>query len=277
LEEYRTYADTVEEGFKRAARLLHGQKFFAARDLPYRTQLTPMATVLALVADPQAENVRSKLNRWYWCGVFGELYGGSIETRFARDVPELLRWLDGGDEPSTVTEANFQPHRLLSMRTRNSAAYKGLHALMLRDGCQDWRSGEAIDERMYFDEKIDIHHIFPQDWCLKHGIDAARRDSIVNKTPLDARTNRIIGGEAPSAYLPKIQKRYEISDERLSAMLRTHVIDEKLLRSDDFDSFFAAREAEIVHRIETAMGKKSAETDLHESDEDIATDELDDD
>jgi hypothetical protein len=60
-------------------------------------------------------------------------------------------------------------------------------------------------------------------------------------------------------------------------MLRTHVIDEKLLRSDDFDSFFAAREAEIVHRIETAMGKKSAETDLHESDEDIATDELDDD
>lgn len=161
LTDYLRYADQVEEGFRRAARLLHGQKFFSARDLPYRTQLTPMAAVLAVVREHNAENVRSKLVRWFWCGVFGELYGGAIESRFARDLPEVLRWIDGGPEPGTVIEANFQSQRLLSMRTRNSAAYKGLHALLLRDGCQDFRSGDPIDERMYFDEKIDIHHIFP--------------------------------------------------------------------------------------------------------------------
>jgi hypothetical protein len=30
----------------------------------------------------------AKLIRWYWCGIFGELYGGAIETRFAKDLPQ---------------------------------------------------------------------------------------------------------------------------------------------------------------------------------------------
>ncbi len=34
--------------------------------------------------------------RWYWCGVFGELYGGANESRFAYDMQEVLAWLDGG-------------------------------------------------------------------------------------------------------------------------------------------------------------------------------------
>ena len=53
----------------------------------------------------------------------------------------------------------------------------------------------------YFDEAIDIHHLFPQKWCIDNGIEAGRYNSIVNKTPLSARTNRMIGGNAPSDYL----------------------------------------------------------------------------
>ena len=51
--------------------------------------------------------MRERLARWYWCGVLGELYGGATESRLARDLPELLAWMDGGPEPSTVTEAIF--------------------------------------------------------------------------------------------------------------------------------------------------------------------------
>lgn len=259
LAEYQTWADAVTEGFERAAKLLFSQKLFSARDLPYRTQLTPLAAILAILGDKaEHDGIRNKLIRWYWCGVFGELYGGAIETRFARDLPEVLAWVDGGPEPSTVVDANFIPGRLLTLRTRNSAAYKGLYAILMRDGGLDFRTGEPIDVQVYFDDKIDIHHIFPQDWCKSQGIDPRRADSIVNKTPLAARTNRMVGNNPPSQYLARLQKHSGIEEGRMDDILRSHVIEPAHLRADDFNAFFQAREKALLERIEKAMGKPIA-------------------
>lgn len=257
LDEYRAWAEPATQGFEKAAKLLYGQKIFAARDLPYRTQLTPLAAILAILGD-RADNdgVRAKLARWYWCGVFGELYGGAIETRFAKDLPEVLNWIDGEPHPATITNANFARERLFTLQTRNSAAYKGLYALLLQHGGLDFRTGDPIDVQMYFDDKIDIHHIFPQDWCKKNGIDQKRCDSIVNKTALASKTNRMIGGNAPSFYLARIQKSAGIDDKRMGSILLSHLIDPKSLGSDDFESFFKAREASLLNRIEEAMGKR---------------------
>jgi hypothetical protein len=58
--------------------------------------------------------------------VFGELYGGAVESRFARDVPDLLAWMGGAPEPGTIADANFNAGRLFTLRTRNSAACKAL-------------------------------------------------------------------------------------------------------------------------------------------------------
>jgi hypothetical protein len=256
LAEYRAWADCATSGFEKAAKLLYSQKIFAARDLPYQTQVIPLAAILATLAG-RADNdgVLAKLIRWYWCGVFGELYRGAIETRFAKDLPEVLRWVDGGAEPSTVVDANFAAARLLTLRSRNSAAYKGLVPLLLRDGSLDFRSGEAIDVQMYFDDKIDIHHIFPRDWCSKAKVDGRRCDSIVNKTPLSARTNRMIGGNAPSVYLARIQKSAGIDERRMNEILQSHVIDPYLLRADDFDAFWKQRAEALLTRIEKAIGK----------------------
>ena len=141
------------------------------------------------------------------------------------------------------------------MRTRNSAAYKGLHALLMRDGAQDFRTGVPIDEASFWDERIDIHHIFPQAWCVKQGVPSQRYNSIVNKAAVSARTNRIIGGQAPSAYLQRIQDQAAIGGERMNEILGTHVIDAQRLRDDHFEGFFAAREEALVARIAAAMGK----------------------
>jgi hypothetical protein len=143
LAEYQTWADDVTAGFARAAKFMHSQRIFDARDLPYRTQLVPLSAILTLLEDKaDHDGVRQKLARWFWCGVFGELYGSAIESRFAKDLPEAIAWLNDGPEPSTITDANFAPRRLYGLRTRNSAAYKGLYALLIKDGGLDFRSGE---------------------------------------------------------------------------------------------------------------------------------------
>lgn len=268
LEEYQRHAPRAVVGYIAAARLLQGQKVFAGRDIPYRTQLVPLAAVLAeLGSTGEREGVRQKLVRWFWCGVFGELYGSASETRFARDLPEVLAWIAGGTEPSTVTEALFSQDRLVALRSRQSAAYKGVSALLLRDGGLDLMSGDSVEVQTYFDESMDVHHVFPKKWCDANAVPPARRDSIINKTPLSARTNRSIGGDAPSIYLPRVEHRAEVDAARMNEMLRTHRMDPVALRSDDFESFWAARLASLTERVEAAMAKQVVRTTRWEGDE----------
>lgn len=254
---YEELAESLTRGFIVAARLMHSQKIFDARDLPYPTQLTPLAAILSVLGNrAELESVRRQLVRWFWCGVFGELYGSATESRFALDLPQVVDWCNGGVEPNTVAIATFDPNRLLSLRTRNSAAYKGLYALLMRNGVRDFRTGEGIEISTYFDESIDIHHIFPKAWYTKQPeIDPRRADSIVNKTPLSSKTNRIISSNPPSVYLGRLQSNANIDSQRMDEILCSHAIDPGALRDDDFERFFKARQNALLDRIEEAMGK----------------------
>jgi hypothetical protein len=259
LEEYQTWADRVSAGYKAAALFLREQHVFTGRDLPYRTQLVPLAAVLALKGGTSAtEGTKRKLAQWYWCGVLGELYGGAVETRFARDVPDLLAWIDGGAEPKTVADANFVSDRLDSLRTRNSAAYKGLFALVQREGAKDFLTGTPYDQAAFFDLNVDVHHLFPQAWCQQMGVETSRMESFVNKTPISAKCNRSIGGQAPSKYLQRIQSLGDISEHHLDNLLQSHLVPADALRRDDFDGFYRARSAMLFNLIESAMGKPIA-------------------
>ena len=188
--------------------------------------------------------------------MLGELYGGAIETRFARDLPELVALVRAeAVEPITIQEASFQPNRLLTLRTRNSAAYKGLYALLMRDGCYDLRTGEPIEAQTFFDRAIEIHHVFPENWCKAAGREAGIYNSIINKTALSAPTNRLIGGRAPSNYLPAIERAAGISPAKMEEFLRSHCIAPEHLRADRFWDFFQARADALLQRIEPATGK----------------------
>jgi Uncharacterized conserved protein len=227
---------------------------------PTRTQLVPLAAFFVdLGKDGETDSARQKIARWYWCGVLGELYGGAIESRFARDLVEVVAFVRGeGVEPSTIQESSFQPNRLLTLRTRNSSAYKGLYALLMRDGARDFRTGEPIEAQTFFDDKVDIHHIFPEQWCKANGIKPAIYNSVINKTALAARTNRQVGGRAPSQYLSLIEKSARIDTARMDEILRSHCIAPEHLRADRFWEFFAARAEELLKRIEAVTGKTIA-------------------
>ncbi len=277
LADYRAWADVATEGFVKAGRLLYGQKIFNARDLPYRTQLIPLAAMLTVLGKrADAVDAKEKVLRWYWCGVLGELYGGAIESRFAFDLPEVVVWIEGGTEPRTVVEASFLRTRLYTLQTRNSAAYKGIYALLMRDGGRDFITGDLVTEQVYFDDKIDVHHIFPAGWCKKSDLERRLWNSIINKTAISAKTNRMIGSKAPSEYIPLVQKRGGTDAQSMDGILASHVIESKYLHADDFEGFIHAREDALLERIEKAMGKvadRQSEEEWFESDEDELEDE----
>lgn len=267
LGEYKNNRKLLTEGFLQAAKFLQEQRIFSERDLPYSTQLIPLAATFALLGSKVHEStVKSKLARWYWCGVFGEMYGGANETRYALDVTGLMSWIsEGGQEPDTIGRSYFNPTRLISLQTRLSAAYKGVMALLLRAGSMDLISGRAMDFTTFLDENTDIHHVFPRAYCEGKGLKREKWNSIVNKTPLFARTNRILGGNAPSEYLNKIEKDNKVIGTDLDKYIESHKIDISAIRTDDFENFFVSRAKNLLDLIGGAMGKTISNRDSEET------------
>jgi len=258
LADYLEYRNEIVNGFIKASKILVENHIFHSRDLPYSTQLVPMAAILAKLG-AQIDNIgnKNKLMRWFWCGVFGELYGSANETRYALDMLQVTDWIENNAvEPKTIYDANFSPTRLYTLRTRNSAAYKGVYALMMDDNTKDWLSATKIDFATYFSEAVDIHHIFPVAWCEKNNIPRNDYDCIINKTPLSGRTNKIVSGEAPSKYLERLKKHAGVGDDEFNKILLSHVVNPAFMYGDDFYGFFSDRKEQILKRIENAMGKQ---------------------
>lgn len=279
LSAYLKYETAVENGFVKAAKFLNSLNIFQIKDLPYQSQIVPLAAILTELGDQwEHDTARAKLMRWYWCGVFGEMYGSTVETRIAKDFIEVPEWIRGGDEPATVIECNFRADRLKTMRMRLSAAYKGVNVLLMKEGARDFRSGQKFDLTVFFGENVDIHHIFPEDWCKKQGIARADYDSIINKTPLSYRTNRIIGGVAPSAYLLKLENGSKdtppIPRDVLNSHLKSHLIDPEQLLADDYNAFMASRQRKLIALIENATGKQVQQDVYPEEGTDMNDDEL---
>ncbi|AJK68752.1 DUF262 domain-containing protein [Corynebacterium marinum] len=259
LTDYLEWRDPLRDAFIWASGFLADRHIFSHRDVPYPKQLVPLAAIRVVLGQKaDMHSVSARLSTWFWSGVLGELYGSATETRFVRDIEGVPAWAVDGESPTprTVADANFTESRLHSMRTRNSAAYKGVAALVMAGGARDWMEDKAFGAVQHKDMAVDIHHIFPQRWCNENGIDDEHRESIVNKTMLGARTNRVIGGVAPSSYLDKIKEQAGIDDEMLDALLRGHLIEPENLRTDNFRNFFSTRREQLCLLIESVLDKK---------------------
>jgi hypothetical protein len=271
LADYLTWAPRIEEALRWSAHFLTRQGVFGPSDLPYRSQLAPLAAIRTVLGDEaDTENAESKITRWYWCGVLGEQYGGSPDSRLPRDLEQVVAWIRGGEEPTSVALATFPAARLNTMSTRNSAAYKGLYALVMRQGCTDWTyTKEPVNATIFADQQVDLALIFPKQWCDKNRIPRERRDSIVNKTPLTNRTRRIIANLPPDVYLEKLEAEAGLPGNWLDDIVGTHLIDARYLRgmngrggplrmmrksaplsASDFDAFYESRSERLLKLIE---------------------------
>ncbi|MGI6073798.1 MAG: GmrSD restriction endonuclease domain-containing protein [Fermentimonas sp.] len=258
-EDFFAYLDVLKQGFISAANFMVKQGIYQSLDIPYSTQLIPLAAMFAY------DNLNGRkfmfihnlelLAKWFWCGVFGELYGSANETRFAQDIVGVFEWIENnGHAPETVTRANFDASRLLWLQTRNSAAYKGVMALINKQHPKDFMNGQDMGIANYLMEYTDIHHIFPKSYCVKEKLPFRKWNSVVNKTPIYASTNRSIGGKAPSLYIQAIRNK-GIEEEKIDIALESHCINPMLLKNDSFDAFIVDRAKRLLSLIEDAMGK----------------------
>lgn len=258
LDDYKRYADDLTSGFVEAEKILQENRIFSSKDLPYSTQLIPLSVLCTLLLDKnqiKTTAIKEKIEKWLWCGVFGELYSGTIETRFVWDVTGFMRWVnDNNSVPKTVSESYFNPTRLLTLQSRQSAAYKGIMALILKNKAKDFISGRDMDFASYKAENIDIHHVFPRKYCEGKRYSREKWNSVLNKTPIGYSTNRTIGAVAPSEYLAKIVAKGLVASQKLDSYLKTHLLNVDAMKTDDFDAFIIERAKKLLDAISKATG-----------------------
>ena len=90
-----------------------------------------------------------------------------------------------------------------------------MHRLDLQPG--------PIDATIYRELQVGIGACLPKGWFGKDKEQGARLDSIVNKTLLTSRTNRIMGSLRPSDYLVKLENEAGLPPNWFDDIIATHL------------------------------------------------------
>ena len=253
------------EALRQAIELLrHPQEFGAisSHHLPY-VSILPVFAALHASARSLPANHRLgagvKLRHWYWASVFTNRYSGSVESTSTRDFLDLKNWFQDDDAPPPLIAEFKMRFRNLDLRRetkRGTSVYNGIYNLLILRGAQDWMTGEAPQ---YGD--LDDHHIVPKSWAKERTLDTSI-DTILNRTPLTAETNRKINDRLPNEYLPELIA--ASGETTVRSTLESHFISqaalEILLRNpftpSDYEDFLNVRRRTLQEAIEDLLVKE---------------------
>lgn len=246
--------------------LRHPQEFGAISSayLPY-VSILPVFSALQVQATNLPPNrqldAQRKIRHWYWGSVFTNRYSGSVESTASRDFLDVTSWFDDDDKEPTVLAEFRQRFRSLDLRKevrRGTSVYNGIFNLLVLRGARDWMTGNVPQ---YGD--LDDHHIVPKDWRKHYPGVGTLIDTILNRTPLTADTNRnVIRNRLPNAYLPELIA--ATGEPVVRATLESHLISpaafDILLHDpftvEDFEAFLSERQRTIQDAIEDLLVKE---------------------
>lgn len=227
--------------------------------LPYGSMLAPLAAVVAdhpiAAAGAGAGARRARLKCWFWRASLGQHYESAANRRAELDVEQLPAWFAGGAAPDSVTSFRFDPADLEQITPRQRATYRSLMCLVMAGGARDFHSNQRMTAALMRANGVDDHHIFPLDFLgeTNRRSPNPRFDNILNRTLIDAGTNRSIGANSPAIYLNLIdgvQGRPQVDE-----ILASHGIAGgtcEALRTGAFDAFLEHRREYFGSVIERA-------------------------
>lgn len=258
-EDIRAWWDRVIDGWGAGLALIRDYcGVMVPQWLPSVQLLIPLGAMLAKlgeIAGPAHAAAMQKLTRWYWCSVFGQTYDQAPNTQAANDLTATLAWIEGGDAPQTVGEFSFDSALLAEITPKQRALYKGVISLILRHGPNDFHKGVKLTSDLILEGHIDDHHIFPDNFLKKRGVEQTLRNCVLNRTLIDRTTNQRISDCAPSAYMQEIRK--ALGTKGFAALLESHLLPaggQSPIWADAFEDFLAWRREALARQIEAVTG-----------------------
>ena len=226
----------------------------APKWLPYTSMLTPLAAVVAdrpLKGGANAGARRAKIARWFWSATLGQVYESAANRKAELDYEQLVSWMDGGKEPASIATFSFEGE-FETITPRQRALYRALMCLVLAGGARDFHSNQPMSAALIRSQSVDDHHIFPLDFLGEKNRRSPdpKNDNILNRTLIDAETNKRIGGRGPKSYLAEIDEAQ--GQAAVNEILQSHGINQDgrlAAREENYDAFLAARRSYFNARI----------------------------
>ena len=230
--------------------------------MPYVSILPVFSAIRRKVKSIPANSQLSaqrKMRSWYWASVFTNRYSGSMESTSTRDFIDVSAWLDDDDKiPSVISEFKSQ-FKTIDFKKENrssSSRYNGIFNLLTINGAKDWVEGTAITE------SLDDHHIVPRSWGKKH-LGQGEIDTILNRTPLTASTNRnIIRDRLPNEYIDEWisingeEEVRKIMEQHCISPIAFEILKRPEFTAEDFEKFINERQKTITAAVEDLLIKE---------------------
>ena len=257
-DDYKKSESRALDGFLETGRFLSDRGILLHSNMPYPVLIVGLSATFALLKKTERNaSAKDKIAQWFWVSALSEVLVSGSDSRLARDIPDLVNWVrNNRNKPSTVAQGQFYEGKFTELKDRTKDTFKAVYALLLQHECRDFVKGDKVSTMTHVADAVEVHHIFPKKWCENEGIEASIYDTIINKTPLSAASNKEIAGDAPSVYLKKIEAKHKIAPAKLDEFIESHLIDPAHLRNDDFEKFLMARKESFCKIVGKAMKKE---------------------
>ncbi len=255
--------------------------------IAYPAMLPPLGIALSRIHDqypasnPEREQWYRALEKWYVGTILERRYLESQPTTQAADTRELQQWISDGrtSQPKWLDEVRVPQ---LSGHKPSSAIGKLVRLLIGKMGATDPISKQPLMGSMAKDVDVQIHHIFPEDFCAKFipgwtssDLDA---DDALNTMPVTADTNRAWSNQDPATQVEMVRGKwpdeYESSYQPFFVNGRCLELMEKRSKSiGDYEAFLREREHTVHEYIRQQWGFLPAgaidatEVEAHDEDE----------
>jgi hypothetical protein len=251
--EVRAKFDEIENGVKGAIDFLsQNLSVKTLANLPYPSLLVPLAVFFA-TADSRGvkmtDTQRATIQRWIWKSCFSRRFSAAVLRNLKRDIDEILKLRNGevSELDSFAVELN-EEYFVDQAFTIGTVHTKTLILLLANRGPRTFISGAAVDLGPVLQayNREEFHHLMPRSFLKEMGRSTTDINRLANFAIISAMDNKILGGEAPSAYKKKMPAA-SIDDILTSAVVPNSLFD------DDYDVFVRARAKALVDYAKSLM------------------------
>ena len=181
-------------------------------NLPYPTALIPLTVFFASSEEEQIALTHQQvvtIKHWFWRSSFSRRYSSATKRNLEQDIREAKKLRAGQDSTLGNFEVNlsadlFVDRRFIAGTVDTKAFILMLASLQPRSIVNG--SLVHLNRVLTAGNKSEFHHLFPQAYLRKSGVDPARVNALANFCMLSASDNKKVGSKSPAEYKAKLSQ-----------------------------------------------------------------------
>lgn len=181
-------------------------------NLPFSTIIVPLSVFFAAPGNTEvrySDEQRQTINEWFWRAAFSKRYSSGVLRNLKSDIEEMQKLRDG--QPSTLAKISISvvsSSFALNTFSLGSVNTKTFILMLAQAHPLSFASGAPIDlgEKLKASNRTEFHHLMPRAFLKGSGQDKLdiSESCLANFAFLSRSDNRLLGGNAPSAYRTKM-------------------------------------------------------------------------